>query len=188
VNESPSVQLSAFDNRWYAPGRGVAVRVLWLIVNGAFLLSWVPWPSSLKCLLLRLFGAKVGRGVVVKPRVNIKYPWNVEIGDHSWIGEGAWLDSLGRITIGANCCLSQRSMIETGNHDWSKPTFDLIVKPVVLESGSWAAVGSLLLPGSRLSSHAILAAGSVLSGDTEPFGIYVGVPATKVRGRHLSAQ
>jgi putative colanic acid biosynthesis acetyltransferase WcaF len=74
-------------------------------------------------------------------------------------------------------------MIETGNHDWSKPAFDLIVKEVVVEDGAWAAVRSLLLPGSRLASHAVLGAGSVLSGDTEPYGIYIGVPAKKDRKR-----
>jgi putative colanic acid biosynthesis acetyltransferase WcaF len=79
-------------------------------------------------------------------------------------------------------------MVETGNHDWSKPTFDLLVKEVVIEDGAWAAVRSLLLPGARLASHAVLGAGSVLSGDTEPYGIYVGVPATRVRERVIGPE
>lgn len=177
------VALAEFRNDWYDPGRSVAVRVAWLVANAVFLLTWFPWPSSLKARLLRAFGARVGSGVVIKPRVNVKYPWNLSIGDHSWIGEGAWIDSLAQVTIGSDCCLSQGVMIETGNHDWSKPTFDLVVKEVVLEDGAWAAVRSLMLPGSRLASHAILGAGSVLSGDTEPYGIYVGVPAAKVKER-----
>jgi putative colanic acid biosynthesis acetyltransferase WcaF len=183
----PSVQLDRFQNAWYDPGRSIVTRILWMIVNGAFFLTWFPWPSGLKRRLLRAFGAKVGRGVIIKPRVNVKYPWRVEIGDHSWIGEGAWLDSLAPIRIGSNACLSQAVMIETGNHDWSKPTFDLIVRDVIVEDGAWAAVKSLLLPGSRLRSHAILAAGSVLSGDTEPYGIYVGAPASKVKERRIEA-
>jgi len=76
-------------------------------------------------------------------------------------------------------------MIETGNHDWSKTTFDLIVKEVIVEDGAWAAVRSLLLPGSRLASHAVLGAGSVLAGDTEAYGIYTGNPAVKVREREI---
>jgi putative colanic acid biosynthesis acetyltransferase WcaF len=179
--------LSRFDNAWYDPGRGVAVRALWLVVNAAFLLTWFPWPSRLKAALLRLFGATVGPGVVLKPRLNVKYPWNLEIGAHAWIGEGAWLDSLATIRIGAHACLSQGCTIETGNHDWSKPGFDLVVKPVVVEEGAWAAVKSLLLPGARLASHAVLGAGSVLSGDTEPYGVYAGVPAVKVRERVIRA-
>jgi len=138
--------------------------------------------------LLRAFGAKVGKGVVVKPRVNIKYPWNLTVGDDSWLGEGVWLDTLAPVRIGSNACLSQGAMVETGNHDWSRPTFDLQVKEVVLEDGAWAAVRSLLLPGARLASHAVLGAGSVLSGDTEPYGIYAGVPAVKVKERVVRAE
>jgi putative colanic acid biosynthesis acetyltransferase WcaF len=182
-NERLRIDLSRFDNSWYDPGRGLVVRSLWMVVSGFFFVTWFPWPSSLKRALLVAFGAVVGRGVVVKPRVNVKYPWKVRIGDQAWIGEGVSLDSLASITIGANVCLSQECVIETGNHDWSKPTFDLIVKEVVVEEGSWAATRSILLPGSRLASHAVLGPGSVLSGNTEPYGIYAGVPATKIKER-----
>ena len=183
MSDRGTVRLDRFDNSWYAPGRSVPVRAAWMIVEAVFLLTWFPWPSAWKAALLRAFGAKVGRGVVLKPRIHVKYPWRVAIGDHAWIGEGAWLDSLGEIRIGAHACLSQGCMVETGNHDWSRPAFDLVVKDVAVEDGAWAAVGSLLLPGSRLASHAVLGAGSVLSGDTEPYGIYVGVPARKVKDR-----
>jgi len=182
------VRLASFDNAWYSPGRSLMVRVLWQVVSGCFFLTWFPWPSRLKAALLRIFGARVGTGVVLKPRVNVKYPWNLTLGDHSWIGEGVWLDTLAPVRIGANACLSQGAMVETGNHDWSRPTFDLVVKEVVVEDGAWVAVRSLLLPGARLASHAVLGAGSVLSGDTEPFGIYVGVPAQKARDRVIRAE
>jgi len=158
-----------------------------MVVNRAFFQSTLPWPYPVKRKLLSLFGAKVGQGVVIKNRVNIKYPWRLAVGDHSWIGEGAWIDSLGNVTIGANACLSQGCMIETGNHDWSKPSFDLMIEDVVVEDGAWAAVRSLLLPGSKLASHAVLGAGSVLSGTTEPYGIYVGVPAQKVGKRRIGS-
>jgi putative colanic acid biosynthesis acetyltransferase WcaF len=187
VTERNRTRLADFQNAWYDPGRPLAIRLLWLVVNRAFLLTWFPWPSAVKRGLLRAFGARIGRGVVLKNRINVKYPWNLAIGDHSWIGEGVWIDSLARVEVGANCCLSQGVMIETGNHDWSAPAFDLVVKPVALEDGAWAAVRSLLLPGSRLASHAVLGAGSVLSGDTEPYGVYAGVPASKVKERVIRA-
>lgn len=181
--ERARVRLETFCNDWYDPGRGTAVRIAWMAINGLFFLTWFPWPSSLKARLLRAFGARVGRRVVIKPRVNVKYPWNLSIGDHAWIGEAAWIDSLAKVTIGESACLSQGCTIETGNHDWSRSTFDLVVKEVVVEDGAWAAVRSVLLPGARLASHAILGAGSVLAGETEPYGIYVGLPATKVKER-----
>ncbi|WP_082100080.1 putative colanic acid biosynthesis acetyltransferase [Anaeromyxobacter sp. PSR-1] len=184
-NRRSSVRLATFDNAWYSTGRSLPIRVLWLLFSRWFFLTWFPWPSRLKVSLLRAFGAQVGERVVIKPRVNIKYPWLLAIGNDVWIGEAAWLDSLAKVTILSNACLSQGCMIETGNHNWSRSTFDLVVREVVIEEGAWAAVNSLLLPGSRLASHAILGAGSVLSGDTVPYGIYVGVPARKVKERRI---
>jgi putative colanic acid biosynthesis acetyltransferase WcaF len=180
--------LSRFSNNWYMPGRALLTRIAWIVVNASFFLTWFPWPSRLKVALLRAFGARVGHGVVLKPRINVKYPWHLEIGDYAWIGEGAWLDSLARISIGPHACLSQGCTVETGNHDWSKPTFDLILREVVIEDGAWAAAKCLLLPGSRLASHSVLGAGSVLSGATEPYSVYVGVPARKVRVRVIQPQ
>lgn len=180
---SDRVDLSTFDNRWYSPGRNALVRAIWLLACRAFLETWVPWPSAWKCALLRAFGAQVGRAVVIKQRVTIKYPWNVAIGDHAWIGEGVWLDSLARVEIGAHACLSQDAMIETGNHDWAAPAFDLIVRPVTIGDGVWVAARALVLPGATLASHAVLTAGSTLGGATEAFGIYTGVPARRVGTR-----
>ena len=180
-----TVRLDTFTNGWFDPGRSLAVRALWLVVNRAFFQSTVPWPSSMKRRILATFGARVGRGVVIKNRVNIKFPWRLSIGDHSWIGEGAWIDSLAPVHIGAHACLSQGCMIETGNHDWSSTSFDLIVKGVTIEDGAWAAARSLLLPGARLASHAVLGAGSVLRGGTEPYTVYVGVPAVEVGARRM---
>jgi putative colanic acid biosynthesis acetyltransferase WcaF len=159
------------------------VRAAWLLACGAFLQTWLPWPSSWKCRLLRAFGAQVGHAVVIKPRVTIKYPWHVAIGDHAWIGEGVWLDSLARIEIGAHACLSQDAMIETGNHDWNAPSFDLIVRAVTIGEGAWVAARALVLPGATLAPDAVLTAGSTLGGTTEAGGIYSGVPARRVGTR-----
>jgi putative colanic acid biosynthesis acetyltransferase WcaF len=186
ARSSSTVDLSRFDNSWYRPGRSTLVRVLWLLVSRVCFETSAPWPSLLKTLLLRAFGGRVGVGVVIKPRVKIKYPWHLDLGDHCWIGEDAWLDSLGPIVIGPNACLSQGVMIETGNHDWSKTGFDLIVRGVTLEEGAWAAVRSLLLPGSRLSSHSVLAAAGVLSGVTESYSIYAGNPAVRIKSRAIN--
>jgi putative colanic acid biosynthesis acetyltransferase WcaF len=179
------VDLRSFDNSWYRPGGSVPVRVLWMGVSACFFLTSFPWPYGVKRALLRAFGARIGDRAVIKPRLNVKYPWNLEVGDDAWIGEGVWIDSLAKVRIGADVCLSQGVMIETGNHDWSRATFDLTLGEVVLEDGAWAAVRSTLLPGSRLASHAVLGAGGILAGDTEEYGIYVGVPAKKVKERQI---
>ena len=181
------VNLRSFENRWYKPGT-LSKRLTWMVVSRAIFQTRAPWPSTLKAAILRRFGAKVGPRVVIKPNVNIKYPWNVSIGKDTWIGEGVWIDSLATVTIGSNACVSQGCMIETGNHDWSDPRFGLRIAPVIIEDGAWAAVRSLLLPGSRLRSHAILGGGGVLSGDTDEYTVYSGNPAEKIRQRLIRTE
>ena len=181
-----TTDLSRFDNSWYSPGRGWLTRVVWHFVNALFLQSPLNPSSRLKIRLLRAFGARVGTGVVLKPSLNVKYPWNLTVGDYSWIGEGAWLDSLAPIIIGSNVCISQGVYCCTGNHDWSDPAFGLVVKPIVVEDGAWVGARATLLPGVTVRSHAIVAAGGVLSGDAEPYTVYSGNPAVAVKMRNVS--
>lgn len=107
--------------------------------------SWNP-SSSLRIRLLRLFGARMGKGVVIKPSVNIKYPWNLSIGDYSWIGENVWIDNLTHVAIGSNVCISQGAMLLCGNHDYKRPTFDLMVKPIVIEMVHGLVLNPLFVP------------------------------------------
>ena len=179
------VDLSAFNNSWYNPGRGFLIRTLWHFVNALFLQNPLNPSSKLKIIFLRLFGAKIGEGVVLKPSINVKYPWKLEIGDYSWIGENSWLDSLAPITIGSNACISQGVYFCTGNHDWADPAFGLIVKPIAVEDGAWTGARSTVLPGVTIKSHSIVAAGSVIAKDTDPYSIYVGNPAVKVKERKI---
>jgi len=180
-----NVDLSRFDNNWYNPGRGFLIRTIWHFVNALVLQNSLNPSSKLKVFFLRIFGAKIGEGVVLKPSINVKYPWNLEIGDNSWIGENAWLDSLDKITIGSNCCVSQGVYFCTGNHDWTDPAFGLIVKPIILEDGAWVGARATILPGVTLGGHSIVAAGSSVSQNTEPNMIYVGNPALPVKERKI---
>ena len=182
------VDLSKFDNSWYDPGRSLAVRTLWHFANALFLQNPLNPSSSLKIIILRLFGAKIGEGVVLKPSINVKYPWNLEIGNYSWIGEHAWLDSLAPIKIGSNACISQGVYFCTGNHDWTDPAFGLVVKPISIEDGAWVGARATVLPGVTVKSHSIVAAGAVIAKDTEAYGIYVGNPAAKVKERKIGSR
>jgi putative colanic acid biosynthesis acetyltransferase WcaF len=130
-----------------------------------------------------LFGARIGKGVVIKPRVNIKYPWNLSIGDYSWIGEGVWIDNLTKVDIGPHCCLSQGAMLLCGNHDYSKSTFDLRIGPIVLEEGVWIGANSMVVGNTKCLSHSVLAVNSVAGRQLDAYGIYRGNPAEKIRER-----
>jgi putative colanic acid biosynthesis acetyltransferase WcaF len=180
-----SVDLSKFSNSWYNPGRGYFLRALWYVINVLLLQNPLNPSSRQKICVLRLFGAKIGKGVVLKPGINVKYPWNLEVGDYSWIGENAWLDSLAPIKIGNHACISQGAYLCTGNHDWSDPVFGLIVKPIIVEDGAWVGARTTILPGVIVATHSVVVAGSVVVKDTEPYIIYAGNPAVAVKTREI---
>ena len=176
--------LSKFNNSWYRPGNPFR-RFVWYFKNIFLFKSSLPWPNSLKVLTLRFFGAKVGKNVLIKPCVNIKYPWFLEIGDNVWIGEEVWIDNLGKVKLENNVCLSQGAMLLCGNHNYKKETFDLIVGDIILEEGVWVGAKAVVCPGVTMKSHSILTVGSVLTTDTESYGIYQGNPAVWVKEREI---
>ena len=125
----------------------------------------------------------MGRGVVLKPGVRVKYPWRLSIGGHSWIGEDVWIDNLVEVRIGANACLSQGAYLCTGNHDWSDPSFGLRVLPIVLEDGAWLGTRALICPGVTIGESGVAAAGSVVMKSIPAFEIHSGNPAQFVKRR-----
>ena len=177
--------LSRFNNDWFDEGASKFKWGMWFFFNAAFVYS--PWNpiNGLRKAVLRMFGAKIGKGVIIKPRVQVKFPWNLTVGDHCWIGEGVWIENQGKVTIGSNCCLSQGAVIMTGNHNYKKPTFDLIVKPVTLEDGVWIGSHAMVTQGVTCGSHAVLAVKSVASRDLDPYTIYSGHPCEPVRKREI---
>lgn len=123
---------------------------------------------------------------MIKPKVNIKYPWFLRVGDHCWIGENVWLDNLAMITIGDNVCISQGAMLLTGNHDYTKSSFDLKTDKIVIENGAWIGAQSIVCPGVICRSHSVLAVGSIATQNLEAYRIYQGNPAGKVKERKIT--
>lgn len=185
--ERTRVDLSRFDNSAFPRGAGFIKETLWYFTNALFFINPLFPFRAPKPGLLRLFGAKVGKGVVVHPGVNIKFPWKLTIGDHSWIGQRVWLDNLEQLTIGSHVVISQGAMIILGSHDYRKVDYPLITAPVVLEDGCWVGTGAIVLGGVTVKSHALLSAGSVANKDLEPYTIYRGNPAVPVRERVMEA-
>ena len=178
------VDLSKFSSKSYKAG-GLMKRCGWYLISILFFKTNLPYPYGLKRFLLRLFGANVGKRVFIKPNVNIKYPWFLEVGDNVWIGEGVWLDNLAEIKIKNNVCISQGAYILTGNHNYKKETFDLILKPVLIENGVWVGSKVVVCPGVTLNAHAVITAGGVISKDAEAYTIYKGNPAQAIRERKI---
>jgi putative colanic acid biosynthesis acetyltransferase WcaF len=176
--------LSIYDNSWYKPGPKLKI-ILWMIVSFLFFNHSLAVLNGFKCFLLRLFGARVGNGVLIKPSVHIKYPWLLTIGDYCWIGEDVWIDNLARVHIGNHVCLSQGVMLLTGNHDFKKESFNLIVKPIILEDGVWIGAKALVCPGVYCETHSVLAVQSVATSRMIAYKVYQGNPAMSVKERVL---
>lgn len=179
--------LSSYNNHPFQPGGNALKRILWFYTNALFFkTSLLPF-NGFKCGLLRAFGAKVGKGVTIKPGVNIKYAWHLTIGHDTWIGENVWLDCLVPVSIGSHVCVSQGAVLLTGNHNYKKSTFDLITAGFALEEGAWIGACAIVNPGVTVGSHAVLTTGSVATRNLEPYGIYQGNPALRIRARIIES-
>jgi putative colanic acid biosynthesis acetyltransferase WcaF len=179
------VDLSKFDNSHYDPGRPTLTRTLWFFAGLPILRCSILPSSGLRCRLLRMFGARIGTGVVIKPGFRVKNPWFLEVGDHCWLGEDAWIDNLTTVAIGDHVCISQGAYLCTGNHDWSDPAFGLVVGPIRIGNGAWVGARSSIAPGTVIGEGAVVALGSVAAGRIPSYEIHAGNPAKFVRRREI---
>ncbi len=141
---------------------------------------------GIKIALLRLFGAKIGKGICIKNEVRIKFPWKLTIGDDCWIGENVWIDNLDYVSIGNNVCISQGALLLTGNHDYKDPSMPYRNGPITIEDGAWIGANTTVCAGVTVHKNAILTVGAMTSKDLGENGIYQGVPATKIRTRIIT--
>jgi len=164
-------------------GRSDLTVLLWQTVQQT-LFAWSPQPAyGWRRWLLRLFGAEVGRGVLVRPTVRVTYPWKVKLGDHCWIGDNAELYSLGPITIGQHAVVSQRSYVCAATHDYNDISFPLVAKAVVVEREAWVAADCFIAPGITIGAGAIVGARSTVLKDVLPSTIMAGSPLKQIGNR-----
>jgi len=178
--------LSTYKNSSFLEKEGRLKTILWYMVSHLFFTNYLfPFYLFKKSILIA-FGARIGKGFIIKPCVNIKYPWKLEAGDHVWIGEHVWIDNIGKVKIGSNVCISQGAMLLTGNHNYLSTSFDLIVKPINIEDGVWIGAKSVVAPGVNCKTNAVLTMGSVLTNNMEANAIYQGNPALKKKERQFN--
>ena len=179
------VRLDKFDGIPFDKGASICKQVLWFFVNALLVrASWNPF-MGIKIWLLRVFGAKIGHGLIIKNNVIIKFPWKLTVGDNVWLGENCWIDNLDNVLIGNNVCISQGALLITGNHDYRKSDFPYRNAPIIIEDGAWVGAKVVVAPGVRVSSYSILTLGTIITKDTEPWGIYQGNPGVKIKERHI---
>ena len=164
-------------------GRSVVVVQLWWLVQSTlfacspqFMFGWRRW-------LLKLFGAKVGKAVLVRPSVKVTYPWKVSIGDHVWIGDDVVLYSLGEIEIGDHAVVSQRSYLCAASHDYTQADFPIYDKKVCIGAQAWLATDVFVAPGVTIGEGAVVGARSSVFYDLPPMMVCVGSPAKPIKPR-----
>ena len=176
------MDLRTFRNDDFDRGASRAKELLWLIAGELLVAGPIPG-SQWRVALLRAFGAKIEGGAVIKPRVRIKFPWRLEVGADSWIGESVWIDNLATVRIGHDVCISQDAYLCTGNHDWSKGSFDLVTAPITIEDHCWVGARATLAPGTHMQAGAILGLAALGQGVVQGWTIHATAKASVVRAR-----
>lgn len=171
------IDLSRFNNAEFSRGVPLWKEAAWWVVRSLLFAPWFPVPSSLKAVALRCFGAKVGKGVVIRSRVNITFPWRLEVGDHVWIGDEVLILSLDRVRIGSNVCVSQRAFLCTGSHDFLAEGFDLVTAEIEIGDGCWIGAQAFVGPGVRFGHGSRCLAGAVVVRSVPEGATVGGVPA-----------
>ncbi|TWT65551.1 WcaF family extracellular polysaccharide biosynthesis acetyltransferase [Crateriforma conspicua] len=160
-------------------------EMLWYLIKCFFFLSPLPWPNRLQVGLLRLFGANIGNGVNIKPRVNIHFPWKLTIGNDCWLGEELFILNFEPVHIGDDCCLSQRAFLCCGNHDYRDPAFSFRNEPIKIERGAWVGAQTFIGPGITVGEETVITAGSIVTDDLPANCICRGNPAVPIGTRWL---
>jgi putative colanic acid biosynthesis acetyltransferase WcaF len=169
-----------------ARGKPAVVVQLWWIVEGTIFRGSPQVFYGFRRMLLRLFGAKIGKKVLIRPTARVTFPWKLRIGDYSWIGDFVELYNIADIEIGSNAVISNYAQLCTGSHDHQDPTFPVVASPITVEDEAWVASGAMLFPGAKVGRGAVISARSLLSGSARDMLIYAGAPARPV-GRRLAA-
>jgi len=160
-------------------------RVLWSLAQPLFRFSPRPcfaWRRG----LLRCFGAKIGRSVHIYPSATIYFPWNLDVGDESAIGEYAFIYNLGPVTLGNRVTISHRAHICAGTHDHTKRDFPLLRPPITIASDVWICADAFVGPDVTVGEGAIVGARAVAMKDVKPWSIVVGNPARESKKREVN--
>ena len=164
-------------------GRSTVVVQLWWLVQSTLFRGSPQFAYSFRRWLLRLFGAQVGRGVVIRPSVTITYPWKVTMGDYAWVGDNVVLYSLGEIEIGADAVVSQSSYLCAADHDYTDPSFPIRSRKITIGPAAWVAADVFVAPGVTIGRAAVIGARSSVFADMPAGMVCFGYPCKPVKQR-----
>ena len=164
-------------------GRSPVYVQLWWIVQSSIFKHSPQFAYGLRRSLLRIFGAQIGKGVIIRPSVTVTYPWKVSLGDYVWIGDDVVLYSLGPIEIQSNAVVSQKSYLCTGDHDYKDPNFRIRARKITIESEAWVASDVFVGPGVTIGHGSVIGARSTVLQNMPSNMICKGYPCKPIKRR-----
>jgi putative colanic acid biosynthesis acetyltransferase WcaF len=178
----PVIDLSRAPGAHESWDRPRFVLALWLLAELLLVTNPLQISSTLRATVLRAFGAQIGRGVILRPRMRVKFPWKVRIGDRSWIGEGVWIHNQDQVDIGADVVLSQETFVTTGSHR-HRTDMGLTTRPVVIEDGAWITSRCVVLGGAHVGRSALARPLTVVTGDVPANAVVSGPDCVVIGSR-----
>ena len=140
------------------------ILIAWWVIQNTIFKSFL-LSSATRVHLLRLFGADLGSGIIIRRGVSVHFPWNLKIGDNCWIGEEAWFINHELIQIGSNVCISQSAVICSSGHDFRSESLAYKHSAIAVDDGAWVCLRATVLAGSRIGRNSVVSAGEVFVGE-----------------------
>ncbi|MDI9872479.1 putative colanic acid biosynthesis acetyltransferase [Flectobacillus roseus] len=156
---------------------------LWWIIQSLFFKTSPQFMYGWRRFLLRLFGAKIGKKVIIRPSAHIQFPWKLTVGDFTWIGDEVVIYNLGEIVLGNNVVVSQRSYLCAGTHDYKAKDFSILSKEIIIEDEVWIATDVFISPGIKIQRGCVVGARSSVFTNLPSNMICIGSPAKAVKER-----
>jgi putative colanic acid biosynthesis acetyltransferase WcaF len=160
---------------------------LWWLFEALFVLPTPQFMFGWRRFALILFGAKIGKRVLIRPGVRVTYPWNLMIGDYVWIGDNATLYSVAEISIGSHSVISQEVYLCAGTHDYRDISFRFVSAPIKIAGECWIATRAFVGPGVQIGHASVVGAGSIVMNSVGTETVVAGNPAKEVGRRAVSA-
>jgi putative colanic acid biosynthesis acetyltransferase WcaF len=179
------IELSRAGPGNFSHARNAMIQFAWFLIEASIVDNRLMPVSGVRAAMLRLFGARIGKRCRFLHAIRVKCPWNLEVGDDSWIGEDVWIYNQTRVTIGSNVCISQGTMLSTGSHDLDT-NMDLHVAPIVIEDGAWVSSKCFVQMGVVIGKSAVVTPLSVVHKSLEGGAVYGGNPCAFIRSRFHS--
>ncbi|WP_428387481.1 WcaF family extracellular polysaccharide biosynthesis acetyltransferase [Mucisphaera sp.] len=182
-HRGPAIQTQPESSPWSF--REKLARAVWMVIGKPiFRMTFHNW-YGLRSMILRIFGAKIGKDVAIRPSVNIEVPWMLEIEDDATVGDYAILYSLGRIRIGKRSIVSQYAHLCAGTHDYTDRTFRLLRTPIYIRDDVWVGADAYIGPGVTIGRLSVVGARSSVYKDMPEQSVCVGNPARPIKERDL---